>query len=175
MKWILIALALLVALALIVVAVGFLLPKQHVAARTARFKESPEELWRVITDVAAFPSWRDLKSVEVVERPGGHRTWREVDNHGQTILFETVEESSPRRLVSRIADPSLPFGGTWTYAITALPGGGSQMTITENGEVRNPVYRFISRLIIGHHATMEVFLRSLGRKFGEEVAFTEAT
>jgi uncharacterized protein YndB with AHSA1/START domain len=171
MKWILIALGLLVALVIVVVVVGLILPKQHVATRTARFKESPDELWRAITDVAAFPSWRDLKSVEVVN----NRSWREVDSHGQAILFERVEETSPYRLVSRIADPSLPFGGTWTYEITALPGGGSQMKITENGEVSNPVYRFISRLVIGHHATLEAFLRSLGKKFGENVAFTEAT
>jgi uncharacterized protein YndB with AHSA1/START domain len=175
MKWLLIVLALLAALVITIVLIGSLLPKEHVAARTARFKTTPQQIFAALTDVSAFPSWRNVRSVQLVDGAAGRRAWREVDSHGQAILFEVMEEAPPRLLVSRIADPSLPFGGTWTYEIRELPGGGSEVTITENGEVRNPIFRFVSRFILGHTATMDEFLRALGRKFGEPVSLTEAT
>jgi hypothetical protein len=73
----------------------------------------------------------------------------------------------PRRLIGRIADPSLPFGGSWTYDVVR-EGAGSRVMITEDGVVRNPVFRFMSRFVFGHHATQEAYLRALGRKFGHD-------
>ena len=46
--------------------------------------------------------------------------------------------------------------------------GGSVVTITEHGSVYNPVFRFVSRFIMGHTATIDGYLRALGRKFGNE-------
>ena len=50
--------------------------------------------------------------------------------------------------------------------------GGSVVTITERGSVYNPVFRFVSRFILGHTATMETYLRSLGHRFGGDVTPT---
>jgi hypothetical protein len=78
-----------------------------------------------------------------------------------------------KRLVTRIADPSLPFGGQWTYEI--LPAGDSTtLRITEDGEVYNPVFRFASRFIFGHSATIEDYLRDVARRFGEDSAVIQA-
>ena len=94
------------------------------------------------------------------------RLWREVGKH-DVVTFEEVEAAPPRRLVARIADPSLPYGGSWTYVVTP-DGTGSRVTITENGVVYSPVFRFVSRFVFGHHATQEAYLRALGRRFGHE-------
>ena len=83
------------------------------------------------------------------------------------ITYEVVESVAPSRWTTRIADPDLPFGGTWTYVITPLPDGGSTLTITEHGDVSNPIYRFVSRFVIGHTATLDKYLHSLAKKFGE--------
>jgi len=91
--------------------------------------------------------------------------WRETDKHGQTISFEAVESVPPRRLVTKIADAKLPFGGTWVYEI--VPAGDScTLTITENGEVYNPLFRFMSRFIIGQTATIDRYLDALKAKLG---------
>jgi hypothetical protein len=82
------------------------------------------------------------------------------------ISMETVEMTPPRKLVSRIADPKLLFGGTWTFEITAT-AEGSTFRITENGFVTNPVFRFLSRFVFGHTGTIESYLKSLAKKFGE--------
>jgi hypothetical protein len=83
------------------------------------------------------------------------------------VVYEEVEADPPRRLVARIADPSLPYGGSWTYVV-APERDGSRVTITEDGVVRNPIFRFVSRFVLGHHATQDAFLRALGRRFGQE-------
>jgi hypothetical protein len=49
-------------------------------------------------------------------------------------------------------------------------GAGSRVRITERGEVYNPVFRFMSRFVMGHSATARAYLMSLGRKYGAEVA-----
>ena len=70
-------------------------------------------------------------------------------------------EEPPSLLVTRVVEGQ-PFGGTWTYRIAPAPGG-SQLTITEDGEVYNVVFRFMSRFVFGHYATMDAYLANLKR------------
>jgi hypothetical protein len=83
-----------------------------------------------------------------------------------TIPLETVISQPPAKLVVRIADPKLPFGGTWTYEITPI-ATGSSLRIREDGEVYNPLFRFLSRFVFGQSTTIETYLKSLAKKFGE--------
>jgi len=82
--------------------------------------------------------------------------------------YEITVYDPPKRLVTTIADDTLPFGGSWTYEI-APADGGSLLTVTENGEIYNPFFRFMARFIFGYHATMETYLKNLAKKFGEEI------
>jgi uncharacterized protein YndB with AHSA1/START domain len=169
MRWLLIVLAAVAAVVLLVVVIGMLLPPEHTARSHSAIHAPPDSVWRALTDVEAFPSWRtDVSQVERVTMPNGRRAWREIGKNG-TITFEEVAAEPPRRLVARIADPTLPFGGSWTYDV-APESAGSRLTITENGVVRNPVLRFMSRFVFGHHATQEAYLRALARKFGHETS-----
>jgi hypothetical protein len=169
MKWVFIIIGLLVALIALVALTGALLPKGHIGVRSARFKQPPETIWNAITDVESFTRWRGgVKSVERMPDRNGLPAWKETDTHGQVIPFEITESVPPRKLIARIADPKLPFGGTWTYEIAPIDGG-SRLTITENGEIYNPIFRFVARFFLGYTATIEAYLRSLGKKFGETV------
>ena len=40
-------------------------------------------------------------------------------------------------------------------------GGKTKVTITENGEVYNPIFRFVSKFIIGYSATANRYLADL--------------
>lgn len=173
MKWILIVVGCLALLVALVALVGSLLPVKHVATRAARLHQPPAAIWAAITGVDAFPSWRtSVKKIERLPDHQGRPSWREVDNHGQAVPFEIEEWVPSQRFVTRIADPRLPFGGSWTYEIRTADGG-SELRITENGEVYNPIFRFLSRFVFGHHATMDAYLRALGQKFGERVQLEE--
>ncbi|HSB11125.1 MAG TPA: SRPBCC family protein [Blastocatellia bacterium] len=173
MKWILIAAGVIAALIALIAIIGSLMPKGHTASRTTLINKPPEVVWQAITDCAAFPQWRDdVKSVEVLPDRDGHTVWREHGKNGK-ITLEAIETSPPSRLVLRIADPDLPFGGTWTYEVQPAQGG-SRITITENGEVYNPIFRFVGRVFISQSATIETYLKALGKKYGEEVQLSSS-
>lgn len=170
MKWIIVAVAVLVGIVLLVVLVGAMLPRHHVSSRAAAYKSSPQQIWDVITSPQKFPSWRNgVKRVEMISPVQGRLAWREIDSHGAAIPYEIVESAAPQRLVTRIADPRLPFGGTWTYELSPAAGDATVLRITENGEVYNPIFRFVSRFFMGYSGTQEQYLRDLGDKFGQQV------
>jgi hypothetical protein len=170
MQWVLLAAAIVVAIVAIVTIVGAMLPKSHVVSRKARFSQPPGVIWDVI---AGPPTWRpDLRSFEELPDRDGHRVWREVDKHGQKITFERVESRPPAAMVTRIADPKLPFGGSWSHELSAVDAG-SVLKITEAGEVYNPIFRFVSRFIIGHSSSIEKYLTALGNKLGERITVEE--
>jgi uncharacterized protein YndB with AHSA1/START domain len=157
MRYLLISVGALGAVVLIVLLVGWSLPVKHSATSEATFKASPQSLYQLITDVDRFPAWRSsVTRVERVPDSVGKKRFREVGGDG-TILYEVESAVPNQRLVTTIADPSLPFGGSWTYEL--IPRGDSTtLRITEDGEVYNPVFRFVSRFVFGHTATIEKYL-----------------
>jgi len=170
MFWVLVAVGVLIAAVLVATAVGSLLPREHVATRTLTVRQPPLAIWRVITDFASQPQWHpEMKRAERLPDRNGHEVWQE-EVSGMKIPFETIEVESPRRLVRRIASDDLGFGGVWEYSITPTTEGGCQLTITERGTVGNPLFRFLSKFVFGHTATMEKYLTALANKFGETPA-----
>ncbi len=167
MKWLLIALGAVVGIVAIVAGIGAMLPKAHVVRRSATFAQPPDSVWAVIADFGGQAAWRaDIKSVERMADRDGKAVWREVSLRGDAVPYETTEIDAPRRLVRTIADPGLPYGGRWIYEVAPAPGG-STLTITEEGEVYNPVFRFVSHFFMDMGATADGYLTALGRRFGQ--------
>ena len=168
MKIVLIVLAVVVAIIGLIAIIGALLPRSHMASRAARFRTPADSLWATLTDFAALPSWApEMTKVERLQDQNGHPVWLHTGRQWSAPM-EVVEFTPPRRFILKIADPKLPFGGTWTYQIA--PGdGGSTVTITENGEVGPPIMRFLSRFVFGQTSTMDGYLKALGKKYGETV------
>jgi uncharacterized protein YndB with AHSA1/START domain len=168
MRIIVILLSVVVGLALAIVVTGYLLPVKHVATVSATIPATPEAVWGVLMDRGAYPTWRgDVSSVELLPLDAGRAAWREVGKN-DAISYVVEQAEAPRRLVTRMTDKSLPFGGAWEYLVTS-EGTGSRVQITERGEVYNPVFRFVSRFIMGHSATASAYLKALGAKFGGQV------
>ncbi len=164
MKWIIGIAAFIVVLVLVVVGIGAMLPQSHTASRMAHINAAPDGVWAVLTDPAAFPKWRgDVQSVEILTSAGGPPRWREVSKHG-AVTYEIAASTPNRSFTTRIMDRDLPYGGSWVYEL-ADASPGTDLTITEHGEVYNPVYRFVSRFVMGHTATIDAFLKALAVKF----------
>jgi hypothetical protein len=139
MKWVLFVIGGLATLVAIVAIIGATLPRTHVASRSLTLRRSPEEIWPAVMQATAASG----------------------------VPVDVVESDPPRRQVTRVKDTEKMFGGTWTIAITPTPTGGT-VTITEDGWVGNPIFRFVSRFVMGHHATMDGMLKEIAKKFGEE-------
>ena len=139
MKWILIALVVMAAAVAVIAAIGATLPRNHVASRSLALRRPPEEVWPAIMQATAASG----------------------------VPVDVVESDPPRRQVTRVKDTEKMFGGTWTITITPSPTG-STLTITEDGWVGNPIFRFVSRFVMGHHATMDGMLKQVAKRFGEQ-------
>jgi hypothetical protein len=121
------------------VALAAMLPRNHVASRSLTLRRPPQEIWHVIMQATAASS----------------------------VPVDLVESDPPRRQVTRVKDTEKNFGGTWTITITPTAGGGT-LTITEEGWVGNPIFRFVSRYVMGHHATIDGMLKDVAKRFNED-------
>ena len=149
-------------------ALGASLPVGHRAVIEGRVSRPPDIVWNVVTDFDSAPEWRsDLNRVEHLDAMAGDPVVREHRTTGP-LTFRIVEHRPPRRLVSRIIDPNLPFGGTWTWEIEPA-GGGSRVRITEDGEIYNPFFRALSRLWFGYTGTAETYLADLATRLGVDL------
>ena len=151
MKWIMFIGGGLVLLVAVIAAVGAMLPRTHKASRTLRVKRPPEEVWALVTQTAQASS----------------------------VPVDVLESHPPDRLVTRVKETERNFGGTWTIAIAAVSGPSassgqvaSTVTIIEDGWVATPIFRFVSRLFIGHHATMDALLTQVAKTFNEEAVLS---
>jgi uncharacterized protein YndB with AHSA1/START domain len=160
MRWIVWIVAGIVIVGALVVIVGYSLPKAHSATATAQVALPPEAVYALLNDVDKYPAWRPgVKALTRHPDRDGRPAWtEEVSGMKIPMYFQKLER--PSLLVARIADPKLPFGGTWTYRL-APAAGGTQVTITEDGEVYNPFFRFMSRFVFGYQATLNEFAKDL--------------
>jgi uncharacterized protein YndB with AHSA1/START domain len=173
--WVLIALAILAGIFVLIVLVGSFLSRRHVAARALKTAKSPEEVWQIITDFPTVPTWhKDIKTVERLPDRNGHPVWRETYKGNYPIQLETTEADPPRRLVRTIADEKGPFSGRWEFDLAAADGG-CRLTITERGEVSNPFFRFMARLLMDPALYLEMYLRALAARLGEQPVIERVT
>ena len=163
-----------VAMVGIVAFLGSRLPVGHVASRTVTIGAPTDVVFSTMTDFASAASWRtELKSVTVATDPTSGRQRVTEDSKYGKMTMEVEELVTPTRFVTRIIGEGMPYGGAWAHALEAQ-GNATRVTITEHGEVYNPLFRFISKYIMGHTGTIDGYLTSLGRKFGNEVTPVDA-
>lgn len=139
MKWIVLVVVGLAALVAAIAVAGSMLPRAHRASRTLRVRRAPADVWPVITQTAQASS----------------------------VPVDVLEHDPPHRLVTRVTAAERNFGGTWTILLTPT-AEGSDVTVTEDGWVANPIFRFVSRYVMGHHATMDALLTSVAKTLGED-------
>ena len=142
---------------------GLWLPIQHVAIVGGRFAPPQEAIWRVLTDLEGMPVWRsDLTRVERLPDVGGRPTWRE-SGHGGARIIEQVAAEPPALLVThRLGSRGRPDLPQVTIELLRV-GDGTEVTVTERREVRNPLLRVLVRLGLSRSAA-ERLLADLDRR-----------
>ena len=148
----------------LVVGTGYLLPKHHVATRAAVYRATPDQLYAYI---AGPQNWRpEVLHSELDNGPNGQRILRESTRDGNEMVYEISACDFPKSLTRRIIGKNLPFDGSWTYTLQPS-SSGTTVRITEDANIYNPVFRFMSRFILGYTGTMEKYLRALGSATGQ--------
>jgi uncharacterized protein YndB with AHSA1/START domain len=147
--------------------VGLAMPKGHRATSRIMLSASREAVWDTLADFDRHHTWRpDVKRTERRTDVEGRPAWTEHNRFGPLPMVVELAEP-PSRMVTRIIDEGMPFGGSWTYELSDSDGG-TEVRITEDGVVYNPIFRFVSRFVMGHHGTMDGYLTNLGRKLGTD-------
>jgi len=160
--------AVIVLAVMLIALIGWRLPKQHSVTRSILLHKTPDTVYAVTRDFAATPKWRsDVREVTVATKPDGRVHFREDGKNG-TVNYELAEDVPGQRMVTRITDTNLGYSGKWTY-VFAPEGANTRISITEDGEVSNVIFRFLSRYAFGQTATIDSYLKSLGQQFGETV------
>lgn len=158
--------ALLVSLVAAIVVGGLATPRAHVASRTIQLRASPQAVWELVHNVAGYPDWRDdIQSVSVSTEGNAPLQWTEVGRQ-KSLSYRASAVDAPHRFASQIADDDLGYSREWLYVITPTDGG-TRVTITESGQVGNPVVRFFSTHFIGYTRAIDTYLTELALQLGE--------
>lgn len=156
---------LLVALAALVLIIGAMLPRSHQAVREITLPQSVDHVYATIRDFSSAATWRrDLTRVEMLDA----RHFRE-HKKNESVTYEILEEVPNAKLVTRIVDRDLGYTGSWTYEFLAEEKR-TRVRITENGEVSNILFRFMSRFVFGHTSTMDAYLAALAAKVRQQLS-----
>jgi hypothetical protein len=142
---------------------GSRVPVEHTVTDAEVIPASQEKVWSLITDTASQPNWRTgLKAVSPLPGENGATCWAEVTS-GMTMPLCADVREAPVRQVVRIADPKLPFGGTWTYVLEPAGENATKVTITENGTTGPAMWRFVDHYILHEDGEIKQYLGDLKR------------
>lgn len=159
-KVIFIVLGLLIFIIATIFAVGFMLPIKHSATVSSNIPASVETVWQKVTNFSAYKTWR--KNLSEVEKVSANE-WIETDSNGNKIPYKMTVLEDKKKLMVEITGKDLPFGGHWLIELNGARNS-TEVTITENGEVYNALFRFMSKFVFGHDATIKDYLRNLDAK-----------
>ncbi len=163
MQILLILAGILIGLVLIVTIAGLFFPEKHTGLITREFKQSPEEIWALITDRSNELSWRtDLKNMDRLPDRNGDEVWKEKTHRGQTLITVTTEQVPNEKLVRKLVDHKW-YGGTWIVELTKT-AKGAKVLFTENGEIYNPLIRFMFNVVFSRTPTIVEYANQLSSR-----------
>jgi uncharacterized protein YndB with AHSA1/START domain len=149
-----------------VYAFGLTMPREHSGSSRIQLTVPRDSVWATLRNFGDYPKWdKDFKSSVRGEPRHGHEVWVQ-EAGGMTMSLEFKEVRAPSRLVTEvITDEKSQWGGVWTYELTST-GSGTEITVTEDGWIKSPLFRVMMK-VMGTHATMDGVLKNLAAKFGE--------
>jgi len=136
---------------------------------SALIEASPSDVWAVLVDLAAWPSWNTtVVSTQGQVDPGAKVAVTVTTNPGRAFPVRVTELDAPRRMVWRGGMPLGLFTGTRTYTLAA-EGGGTRFSM---GEVyAGPMAGLVTRSIPDLQPSFDEFAACLkARVESREVA-----
>ena len=157
-------LGLILILVALVFLIGWRLPESHEATVEREYAAAPERVYQEIATPMEYPRWRSgVQKVEML--PAGDDRLERFKEYalGDEVTYVIEEKAPAQRFVTTIADKDLPYGGSWIFEMMPSPKG-TLLRITEEGEVYNPFFRFVSRFIMGHTRGLETYHDDLEKR-----------
>ena len=165
MKRTLIVFGLLCTFFIVIIGYGYSLPVEHQITMQRHYAKTPDEIWNVIVDYRKYSQWREnVYEVTEMRSKGSYDAWKELDADGHSVPYEIISYSQNKQMIIEITDPTLPYGGSWTFDLVPDETGTTLM-ITENGKIDNLFFRVIAHFSTGYTDSMNAWLNSLDNKY----------
>lgn len=148
----------------VVFVIGWTLPESHEATVEREYAVAPDRVFTEIATPAEYPRWRSgVQKVDMLPMTDDRMQRFREYALGDEVTY-VIEESAPgSRFVTTIDDKDLPYGGSWIFELSQT-AKGTMLRITEEGEVYNPFFRFISKYVLGHTRGLETYHADLEKR-----------
>ena len=124
---------------------------------------TPDRLWRILTDLAAYPRWNPtVTAVKGQIAPGEQITVQVAINPGRAFPVTVSELKPPSRMVWSGGMPLGLFTGTRTFTLTPRGDGHTEFAMRE--EFRGPLGFLIERSIPDLQPAFDEFAAALKRE-----------
>ena len=146
MTWPLIILAALVALIVLPVVIGYLMPVRYEGTTTVEYDRTVQQVWDALQDVDAHPmTGKMTKSVETLPSDEGRPAWKEDMGRGEVINVRTTAFEPPDHMIREMSSGAVNMTSRWDYALEPA-GEGCRVTLSgvtdiERGTWHTPIFR----------------------------------
>ena len=171
LAWLGVAIGALVGAVAAMTLLGWLMPSRYVVSQSFLLPVPVADVWATLADYPGQLAWRrGLTAVDRLPDKGSTGVWRESFGRS-TTRSTTIEARSPDWLVRQADEEGGAIRRRWEFALEPVVSPrNTRITLTEFGEIRNPLRRFVVRFITGRSTTLKDFLRDLAYRFDAKPA-----
>ena len=145
------ALSAVVALIVLPVLIGFLMPVRYEGRTVVEYDRSVQQVWDALQDVESHPmTGKAMRSVEH-GADDGPPAWKEDMGHGEVITVTTSTFEPPHRMRRAMTAGAVQMSSRWDYTLEAA-GQGCRVTLSgvtdiERGTWHTPIFRVM--MVVG--------------------------
>ncbi len=150
---------------------GALLDPHYRIADSLQLEATSESIWERLSNVEDYPRWRSdlikvsVSSVDPSINPS--LNWIEIDSTGAAISFSNAASDSLRKWICRYKYGNRSPLFSRVVLVVPIENGETQVAVTEDGRIANPIDRFRYRFISGYSESLTRFLVDLRKGLGE--------
>ena len=170
MMWVLIVI---VALIVLPVIIGFLMPVRYEGRVVVEYDESVQHVWDALQDVEAHPmTGKMMKTVEILPVSDGRPSWTEDMGHGEVITVTTTAYEPTHGLIREMRSATVNMTSRWEYALQPA-GQGCRVTLSgvtdiEKGTWHTPIFRVMMAVGGGVKKGLDIQLDMVASTLGTE-------
>jgi hypothetical protein len=146
---------------------GMSVPEHYAATVVAQVPGDPVTVFAALSDPERRPQWAPgvARIGQVSDDLLGRPVWRELDPTNDRFEFSVVSAEFPVWCTTTTKPEEIGVAATWTWTV-APAGTGTAVTLSEEGEISNPLFRGIWALRYGAYQQVEQDLAALSRHLG---------
>ncbi|MCP5099736.1 MAG: hypothetical protein GY943_29635 [Chloroflexi bacterium] len=146
-------LAIILGLVFLLVVIGMRLPKAYHNEESISFERSIEDVWTAVYDFGTVPMITSPNhTVESMPDENGLPVWL-VDMGSSQLTVQTIEATSPIRVVRAMTDSVVPMTATFTHELSSTNGSTilhvREDSYIDDGTWHVPIFRIMVRLTRG--------------------------